>query len=100
MTNPVTLTAVYESVENGWVQARLEELPAVITAAPTRAEAEELLDDALAEYLASLDAPPLAGPDQIPVKGEINIHARDEEVVKPRKRRAGSSTTAPTKAPR
>jgi predicted RNase H-like HicB family nuclease len=47
------LTAIYEPVEDGWVQARIEELPGVITAAPTSAEAREMLVDALVEYLAS-----------------------------------------------
>ena len=57
----VSLTAVYEPVENGWTQARIEELPAVITAAPTLEEAKGLLLDALREYLLSLgeDAEPL-----------------------------------------
>jgi predicted RNase H-like HicB family nuclease len=54
MTTRLTFTAVYEPVENGWMQARIEELPAVITAAPTLAEAKELLVDALHEYLLSL----------------------------------------------
>jgi len=50
----VSYTAVYEVVEDGWVQARLLELPGVITAAPTQDEAEHLLLDALREYLMSL----------------------------------------------
>lgn len=50
----LTLTAIYEPVENGWTQARIRELPAVITAAPSREEAKELLLDALREYLLSL----------------------------------------------
>lgn len=50
----VRYTAVYEPVEDGWIQARLLELPGVITAAPTQPEAEELLLDALQEYLTSL----------------------------------------------
>jgi predicted RNase H-like HicB family nuclease len=54
MAASVSLTAIYEPVENGWVQARLREIPAVITCAPTREEAEELLLDAMREYLLSL----------------------------------------------
>jgi hypothetical protein len=54
MAASVSLTAIYEPVENGWVQARLREIPAVITCAPTRGEAEELLLDAMREYLLSL----------------------------------------------
>lgn len=60
MAGELTLTAIYETVEKGWVQARVQELPEVITAAPTRAEAEESLKDAVLEYLASLSEP-LAG---------------------------------------
>jgi predicted RNase H-like HicB family nuclease len=51
------LTAIYETVEGDWVQGRIQELPEVITAAPTRAEAEEALKDAVLEYLASLSEP-------------------------------------------
>jgi predicted RNase H-like HicB family nuclease len=50
----IALTAVYEPDENGWTQARIEELPAVITAGSTLEEAKELLFDALREYLLSL----------------------------------------------
>lgn len=35
MADTVTFTAVYEEVEDGWIQARLAEMPGVITAAPT-----------------------------------------------------------------
>lgn len=48
------LTAVYETVEQGWVQARVSEVPGVITAAVTRTEAEELLLDAIHEYLVAM----------------------------------------------
>ncbi len=58
MTARIALTAVYEPVEQGWVQARLAELPAVITAAPTLDAARELLADALREYLLSLAEAP------------------------------------------
>ena len=46
-------TAVFEKVEEGWTQARIAEIPGVITAAPNRDEAKELVRDALREYLAS-----------------------------------------------
>jgi predicted RNase H-like HicB family nuclease len=62
MTRELELTAVFEVVENDWVQARVRELPEVITVAPTRHEAEELLRDALLEYVASLSEP-LEGED-------------------------------------
>ena len=53
------LSIVYEPVENGWTQARIAEYPPVITAAPTREGAKELVLDALREYLLSLaDEPP------------------------------------------
>lgn len=58
MTARIALTAVYEPVEQGWVQARLAELPAVITAAPTLDAARELLADALREYLLSIAESP------------------------------------------
>lgn len=52
--SPIQLSIIYESVENGWTQARIAELPSVITAARTRAEAKDLVLDALREYLLSL----------------------------------------------
>ena len=62
MTGRLVFTAVYEQVENGWTQARIEQLPAVVTAAPTASEAKELLVDALYEYLLSLGASDQASP--------------------------------------
>lgn len=50
----LTWTGVFETVEDGWVQARVAEVPGVITAAPTQDEARESLVDALREYLLSL----------------------------------------------
>ena len=47
------LTPSYQQVENGWTQASLIELPGVIMAAPSREEAQELLLDALREFLLS-----------------------------------------------
>jgi predicted RNase H-like HicB family nuclease len=49
----LSYTAVYEEVDNGWTQARILEVPSVITAGASRDEARELLRDALREYLAS-----------------------------------------------
>jgi predicted RNase H-like HicB family nuclease len=48
------LTAVFRAVDDGWIEARVAELPGVITAAPTLEEAKELLPDALHEYLLAL----------------------------------------------
>jgi hypothetical protein len=56
----ISLTIVYEPVEQGWTQARIAELPEVITAAPSRPEAKEMVLDALREYLLSLTEAPLA----------------------------------------
>ncbi len=51
--NELAYTAVYEEVEDGWIQARIAELTGVITAGSSRDEARDLLRDALREYLAS-----------------------------------------------
>jgi predicted RNase H-like HicB family nuclease len=70
----IPLSIVYDAVENGWVQARIAELPGVITAAPTRSEARAMVLDALREYLLALrDAPPqeVPGEDREPVALEI-----------------------------
>lgn len=57
----LSYTAVYEQVENGWTQARIVEVPGVITAGTNRDEARELLRDALREYLASfMESDPIA----------------------------------------
>ena len=58
MAHTLSLTAVFEPDENDWVQATIREIPGVITAAPTREEAEELLLDALREYLLSFQVDP------------------------------------------
>ncbi len=57
VTSTLTWTAVFDTVESGWVQARIAELPGVITVAPTIDEAKADLIDALHEYLASLAEP-------------------------------------------
>lgn len=48
------LHVVFEPDEQGWVRATVEELPGVITCAPTLDQARELVRDALDEWLASL----------------------------------------------
>ena len=48
------LHVVFEPDENGWVRATIEELPGVITCAPTLDEARERVRDALDEWLAAL----------------------------------------------
>lgn len=61
VSKSLTFTAVYETVEGGWVHAHLAEIPGVITAAPSRADAEVMLLDALREYLLSFTDPAAAG---------------------------------------
>lgn len=48
------LPVVFEPVEDDWVQARIPAFPAVITVAPTREEARQMVIDALVEYLAAV----------------------------------------------
>ena len=69
VAHEVTLTAIFEAVEDGWTQARIRELPEVITAAPTRDEAEESLKDALLEYLSTLGQP---------LEGELAVGERQD----------------------
>jgi predicted RNase H-like HicB family nuclease len=57
----VELSIVYEPVDNGWVQARIAELPAVITAGRSRDEAKSLVLDAFREYLLALQQPAEVG---------------------------------------
>ena len=52
------LTPVYQQVEDGWTQAEIVELPGVITTAPSREEAQEMLLDALREFLLSFGPAP------------------------------------------
>lgn len=70
------LTAIFQVVEEGWVQARVRELPGVITVAPTREEAEEFLIDALGEYLMAGeiddDGPPDGG-DETGLKVAVRL---------------------------
>jgi len=64
MANDLAYTAVFEDVEGGWTQARIAEIPGVITAGQSREEARALLQDALREYLASF-MEPMAGLEKI-----------------------------------
>ncbi|MDQ6909397.1 MAG: hypothetical protein M3Z84_01225 [Actinomycetota bacterium] len=64
MTGP-TFTVVFEPVENGWIQARLAEIPAVISVGRDRAEALSMVEDALREYLLAV-----AGGEPTEVNGE------------------------------
>ena len=51
---PISIAIVYEPVEDGWVQARIEGIPEVITAGRDKDEARTLVLDALREYLLSI----------------------------------------------
>ncbi len=79
MGQTLSFTAVYQPVENGWYQARLIEIPGVITAAPTREEAAELLVDALREYLLSFaeeqDGPTSDETDHTSINIEIDARS-------------------------
>ncbi|HZV72895.1 MAG TPA: type II toxin-antitoxin system HicB family antitoxin [Conexibacter sp.] len=72
-SEPLTLTAVFEPVENGWVQACVPQLPGVITAAPTHEEARELLLDAVREYLLSLLSDPPAAPSGASAQESLQV---------------------------
>jgi predicted RNase H-like HicB family nuclease len=72
MSRHVAFTAVYEEVEGGWVQARLVEIPGVITVAPTRDEATESLLDAFAEYVRSFADTGAVATDGTPVSVVIS----------------------------
>jgi predicted RNase H-like HicB family nuclease len=50
----VNLHVAFEADEQGWVRATIEELPGVITCAPTIDEARELVPDALEQWLTAL----------------------------------------------
>jgi predicted RNase H-like HicB family nuclease len=54
MVQALTFTARFETVEDEWVQATIDELPGVITAAPSHDEAKDMLVDALHTYLLAL----------------------------------------------
>lgn len=72
-TQPLHLTAVFEPVENGWVQARVPELPGVITAAPSHEEAREMLLDAVREYLLSLLSDPPSAPSAAAAQESLEV---------------------------
>ena len=66
----LTLTADFETVEGGWTQARLVDVPGVITCARTRAQAREDLIDALEQFLRShtIGAPNPAGRERVELR--------------------------------
>ena len=54
MADDRTLTVVFETVDEGWVQARIAEIPAIITVGHDRDDARSLVEDALREYLLAI----------------------------------------------
>jgi predicted RNase H-like HicB family nuclease len=54
MVQALTFTARLEPVEDGWVQATIDELPGVVTAGRSTEEAKTMLADALHTYLLAL----------------------------------------------
>ena len=54
---PFLLKAVYRPADGGGIRAHVAELPEVAVTAPTRAEAEKFLLEALREHLLALDRP-------------------------------------------
>ncbi len=72
------LTAIFEPVEEGWVQATIAEIPGVITAGRSMDEAKALLPDALREYLLALGASqpePEEGPaaERVPLSVRVDV---------------------------
>ena len=47
----ISFTVVYEDIEDGWVMARVLEMPGAISQGQTRAEARDNVRDALRELL-------------------------------------------------
>jgi predicted RNase H-like HicB family nuclease len=52
MSEPLSLTIVYEDAGDGWVLARIPQVRGAISQGPTRAQARENVIDALRELLA------------------------------------------------
>jgi predicted RNase H-like HicB family nuclease len=57
MTQALTFTARFTPVEDGRVQATIDELPSVITSGRSHEEAKSMLADALHVYLLALGDP-------------------------------------------
>ena len=69
----MVLTPLFEEVENGWIQGRIKELPEIVTAGRSREEAREMLQDALREYVASLQEDGLPIPVRVEDAGEVEL---------------------------
>jgi predicted RNase H-like HicB family nuclease len=51
MSNPLHLTILYEEGEGGWIFSSIPEVPGVLSQGKTKAEAREMVLDALAGML-------------------------------------------------
>jgi predicted RNase H-like HicB family nuclease len=51
MSDPLHLTIVYEEGDDGWIVASIPEVPGVLSQGKTKAEAREMVLDALAGML-------------------------------------------------
>jgi predicted RNase H-like HicB family nuclease len=51
MSDPLHLTILYEEDENGWIFTSIPEVPGVLSQGRTKAEAREMVLDALAGML-------------------------------------------------
>lgn len=69
------VTAVYEPDDDGWIYTHVLEIPGINTSARTEAEAREMLEDAVREFVASLtdDAEREAAPNTRYERLEIEL---------------------------
>ena len=68
----IRLTAVYEPDEQGWISARVLELPGANTCARTMEDARTMLADAVREFLASYAVEPAPGTTIEPLDVGLN----------------------------
>jgi predicted RNase H-like HicB family nuclease len=74
MAHQLLLTVQYEEGENGWIIARVRELPAAMSQGRTRKEARDNVLDALQELARSYlggEAPPIDHGDSEPLEVTI-----------------------------
>lgn len=66
-------TVVYEDVEDGWVMARVPELPGAVTQGKDREEAREMIKDAVELLLESYRANAVAATDATAVWETLTV---------------------------
>jgi predicted RNase H-like HicB family nuclease len=71
MSDPLRLTVIYEQGEDGWVLARIREVPAAMSQGRTREEARENVLDALRELVLSY----LEEGEPVPAPAEASTEA-------------------------